>query len=168
MLKKNSPSGGGLHPVEAFVLAQRVDGLAPGLYHYQCVDHSLEPMQPLREADASTLAHELVAGQPWFANAPVLVLMAARFDRTFWKYPNHAKAWKVVQLDAGHLSQNFSLGATDLGYGAFVTAAINDACAERAFGLDGVRSGAIAVCGFGRRATQGANVELDPLGKAVR
>jgi putative peptide maturation dehydrogenase len=168
MLKKNSPSGGGLHPVEAFVLAQRVDGIATGLHHYQCVDHALEPMQLLQEAEASAFAHELVAGQPWFANAPVLVLMAARFDRTFWKYPNHAKAWKVVQLDAGHLSQNFYLSATDLGYGAFVTAAINDACAERAFGLDGVRTGPIAVCGFGKRAAQGDNVELDPLGKAVR
>jgi len=28
-LKKNSPSGGGLHPVEAFVLVQRVDDLGP-------------------------------------------------------------------------------------------------------------------------------------------
>jgi putative peptide maturation dehydrogenase len=168
MLKKNSPSGGGLHPVEAFVLAQRVDGIAPGLYHYQCVDHALEPMRPLREAEAATLAHELVAGQPWFANAPVLVLMAARFDRSFWKYPDHAKAWKVIQLDAGHLSQNFYLSATERGYGAFVTAAINDACAERCFELDGTTIGAVAVCGFGRRAANGDNVELDPLGKAVR
>jgi putative peptide maturation dehydrogenase len=168
MLKKNSPSGGGLHPVEAYVLAQRVDGLAAGLYHYQCVDHALEPMQALTPTEAAKLAHELVAGQPWFANAPVLVLMAARFERTFWKYPDHAKAWKVIQLDAGHLSQNFYLSATDLGYGAFVTAAINDACAERAFELDGIRRGAVAVCGFGKRAAQGDHVEFDPLGKAVR
>lgn len=168
MLKKNSPSGGSLHPVEAYVLTQRVDGIAPGLHHYQCVEHALEPMQLLGAAEASQLAHELVAGQPWFANAPVLVLMAARFDRTFWKYPDHAKAWKVIQLDAGHLSQNFYLSATDLGYGAFVTAAINDACAERVFELDGVCTGAVAVCGFGKRAAQGDNVEFDPLGKAVR
>jgi putative peptide maturation dehydrogenase len=168
MLKKNSPSGGGLHPVEAYVLAQRVDGLATGLYHYQCLDHALEPMHRLDATGASKLAHELVAGQSWFANAPVLVLMAARFDRSFWKYPDHAKAWKVIQLDAGHLSQNFYLSATDLGYGAFITAAINDACAERAFGLDGTTSGAVAVCGFGKRAPQGGNVEFDPLGKAVR
>ena len=168
MLKKNSPSGGGLHPIEAFALARRVDGIAPGLYHYHCTDHALEPLRGLSRDEAADAERELVAGQSWFANAPVLVLMAARYERTFWKYRNHAKAWKVIQLDAGHLSQNLYLSATELGYGAFITAAINDACAERLFGLDGITTGAIAVCGFGKRAPSGDNIEFDPLGKAVR
>jgi putative peptide maturation dehydrogenase len=168
MLKKNSPSGGGLHPIEAYVLAQRVEGLAPGLYHYECIGHVLEALASPPEADLAASAHELVAGQSWFANAPVLILMAARFHRTFWKYPNHAKAWKVVQLDAGHLSQNLYLTATELGYGAFITGAINDRCAERLFELDGIANGAVAVCGFGKRAAETMHVEFDPLGKAVR
>ena len=167
-LKKNSPSGGGLHPIEAFVLVQRVEGLVPGLYHYHSTGHAL---QVLREVDAESiapLAAELVAGQHWFATAPVLVLMAARFGRNFWKYRNHAKAWRVIQLDAGHLSQNLYLTATELGYGAFVTGAINDECAERLFELDGLATGAIAVCGFGRRIAPAVTVEFDPLGLAVR
>jgi putative peptide maturation dehydrogenase len=169
MLKKNSPSGGGLHPIEAYLLVQRVEGLTPGLYHYLCDAHALEPLREFASAqEGAALAHELVAGQAWFANAPALVLMAARFQRTFWKYQAHAKAWKVIQLDAGHLSQNWYLSATELGLGAFITAAINDRCAERAFGLDGLSVGAVAVCGIGRRAEQGANVEFDPQGKAVR
>jgi len=168
MLKKNSPSGGGLHPIEAYVFASRVDGLAPGVYHYQCLEHALEPMASPSPEQLSATAHELVAGQTWFANAPVLILMAARFQRNFWKYRGHPKAWKVIQLDAGHLSQNLYLSATELGYGAFITGAINDKCAERLFGLDGISTGAIAVCGFGKRAATGDNVEFDPLGKAVR
>jgi putative peptide maturation dehydrogenase len=167
-LKKNSPSGGGLHPVEAFVLVQCVEGLAPGLYHYHSTAHALEPMRALPVAEAATLAQELVAGQTWFANAPLLVLMAARFQRNFWKYRNHSKAWRVIQLDAGHLSQNFYLSATEFGYGAFITGAINDDVAERAFELDGISVGALAVCGLGRRAAELKTVELDPLGKAVR
>lgn len=167
-LKKNSPSGGGLHPIEAYVLVQDVAALAPGVYHYQCVQHALEPMQLLSAEQVAPLANELVAGQSWFANAPVLVLMAARFQRNFWKYRQHAKAWRVILLDAGHLSQNFQLAATDLGYGAFITAAINDACAERLFELDGISTGAIAVCGFGRRSASVVNMEFDPLGMAVR
>ena len=168
MLKKNSPSGGGLHPIEAYLLVRRVEGLAPGLYHYQCVEHALESMRALEDDEAAELAHELVAGQSWFAGAPVLVLMAARFDRNHWKYPNHPKAWKVIQLDAGHLSQNLYLSATELGHGAFITGAINDARAEELFELDGITTGAVAVCGFGKRDPQGGNVEFDPLGKAVR
>jgi putative peptide maturation dehydrogenase len=168
MLKKNSPSGGGLHPIEAFVFAQRVEGLAPGLYHYHCMDHVLEPVPGPALEELGATAHELVAGQAWFADAPVMLLMAARFQRNFWKYRNHPKAWKVIQLDAGHLSQNLYLSATELGYGAFVTGAINDRCAERLFGLDGISTGAVAVFGFGKRASESVNVEFDPLGKAVR
>ena len=140
-LKKNSPSGGGLHPIEAYLLVQRVDGLEPGLYHYQSVAHALEPMR-LHDADAlAGIAHELVAGQSWFANSPVHILMAARFQRNFWKYRKHPKAWRVIQLDAGHLSQNLYLSATELGYGAFITGAINDECAERLFELDAMQTG---------------------------
>lgn len=167
-LKKNSPSGGGLHPIEAFLLVQRVEGLAPGLYHYHSTAHALEPMQILSAESVAPMAHELVAGQAWFANAPVHILMAARFKRNYWKYRNHAKAWRVIQLDAGHLSQNLYLSATEFGYGAFVTGAINDECAERLFEFDGLGTGAIAVCGFGRRANELVTTEFDPLGKAVR
>ena len=168
MLKKNSPSGGSLHPVEAYLLVQDVRGLEPGLYHYQCVEHVLEPLRAMDRGEAAAAAHELVAGQRWFVDAPVLLLLAARFRRTYWKYPQHTKAWRVIHLDAGHLSQNLYLAATEMGYGAFITAAINDACAERLFGLDGIGEGAIAVCGFGRRAAQATHIEFDPLGKAVR
>ncbi len=167
-LKKNSPSGGGLHPIEAFVLVQRVEGLAPGLYHYHSTGHALQVLRELDAKSIAPLAAELVAGQHWFANAPVLVLMAARFGRNFWKYRNHAKAWRVIQLDAGHLSQNLCITATELGHGAFVTGAINDECAERLFELDGLATGAIAVCGFGRRISPAVTVEFDPLGTAVR
>lgn len=168
VLKKHSPSGGGLHPIEAYLLVQRVQGLTPGLYHYQPLAHALEPLPLPADADLPSLAHELVAGQPWFAQAPVQVVLAARFDRSFWKYRNHAKAWRVLQLDAGHLSQTLALSATEQGLGAFITAALNDECAERLFGLDPLRCGAVAVCGFGARgAGQQAN-ELDPLGRVRR
>ena len=39
---KTSPSGGSMHPVEAYVLARNVDGLAAGFYHYSAADHRLE------------------------------------------------------------------------------------------------------------------------------
>ncbi len=167
-LKKNSPSGGGLHPIEAYLLVQRVEGLAPGLYHYHGIAHALVPLRAMPAGEMAAQAHALVAGQAWFANAPVLVLMAARFQRNFWKYRNHSKAWRVVQLDAGHLSQNLYLSATELGYGAFVTGAINDECAEQLFELDGLATGAIAVCGFGTRAAEVVTTEFDPMGKVMR
>lgn len=161
-LKKTSPSGGGLHPLEAWVLARRVEGVAPGLYHYHCAAHALEPVAPLDDAQAAALAHAFVAGQPWFAEAPVLVAMTARFWRHQWKYRNHAKAYRVLHLEAGHFSQTLFLAAGELGLGAYITAALNEHAIERAFGLDGLQDGPLAVCGFGARAAEMATFELDP------
>jgi hypothetical protein len=36
------PSSGNLHPTETWVISYWVEGLADGLYHYQCRDHTVE------------------------------------------------------------------------------------------------------------------------------
>ena len=160
VLKKTSPSGGGLHPTEAYVIVQRVEGIAPGLYHYRAGDHALQPLPPV--GDLARLAWVAVAGQQWFADAHVLVALAPRFARSFWKYRHHPKAYRVAILDIGHLSQTLLLSATELGLGACITAAINEVDIERAFGLTSYVDGPLAVCGFGLRADTMATSELDP------
>jgi putative peptide maturation dehydrogenase len=160
VLKKTSPSGGALHPTEAYLIVQRVDGIAPGLYHYRAGDHALQPLPPVE--DLARFAWLAVAGQQWFADAHVLVVLAPRFARNFWKYRNHAKAYRVTILDVGHLSQTLLLGATECGLGAFITAAINEVDIERAFGLTAYVDGPLAVCGFGIRADSMTTSELDP------
>jgi putative peptide maturation dehydrogenase len=162
-LRKSSPAGGGLHVVECYLLVQRVEGLAPGLYHYLATEHALEPLKPLDPAEATAMAQAFVGGQHWFRDAPVMAIMTARFDRLFWKYRGHAKAWRVAHLDTGHLSQTMYLSAADLGLGAFVTAAINDSDIERALALPPLREAALAVVGFGPRAATVVNGELDQL-----
>ncbi len=167
ILKKTSPSGGGLHATEAYLLVQGVEGIAAGLYHYHCGDHALEPL-PCAADDAPSLhalAQRCVAGQHWFADAHVLVMLTPRFARSFWKYRNHAKAYRALILDVGHLSQTLYLTATELGLGAFVTSAINEVDIEAAFGLDPLEESPLAVCGFGWRAAEKATVEFDPLHK---
>ena len=162
-LKKNSPSGGGLHPVEAYLLVRNVEGLEGGLYHYDPLAHALgrlaEPATPL-----DALALQAVAGQTWFAEAHVLAIMAPRYGRNFWKYRQHAKAYRAVLLEAGHLSQTLYLSATEAGLAAYVTCAINESCLDEALGLDPMNEGVLAVCGFGWRGETMETMELDPLG----
>lgn len=162
MLKKTSPSGGSLHPIEAYLLVQRVAGVAPGLYHYHPLNHVLEPITALSETAARELALSFVAQQDWFANAPLLVVLAARVGRTFWKYRNHAKAYRVLLLDAGHLSQTFYLLATESGLPAFVTAGINEANIEQAFGFEPASDAVLAVCGCGAATGQPGMAEFRP------
>ncbi|HVF34416.1 MAG TPA: putative peptide maturation dehydrogenase [Candidatus Saccharimonadia bacterium] len=164
-LKKNTPSGGGLHPVEAYLIVRRIEGLAAGLYHYHPVAHALEPVEA-GSAPIDALATTAVAGQAFLADADVLVVLAARFERCFWKYRNHAKAYRVILLEAGCIVQTLYLACAERGIGAFVTAAINEVELEAAFGLDPLEQGVIAVCGFGRRADAMTTAEFDPLARA--
>ena len=145
------------------MLVQRAEGLDPGLYHYLALEHALECLRPLSADMATELAHVFVAGQSWFAPAPVMVIMTARFDRLFWKYRNHSKAWRVAQLDVGHLSQTLYLSAADLGLGAFVTCAINDIDIEQALDLEPLSEGVVAISGFGPRSAANTTLELNEL-----
>jgi putative peptide maturation dehydrogenase len=164
LLKKGVPSAGSLHPTEAYLLVQRVEGVAPGLYHYHPVQHALEPLRDLRPDETEALAYRLVAGQIYFVTTPVMVIPTVRFRRNFWKYRHHAKAYRATLLDIGHLSQTLYLAATELGLGAFITAAINEVDVEESFGLNPLEEGPLAICGFGHRGSERNEVEFDPLG----
>lgn len=148
-LKKSSPSGGALHPIEAYPLVLNISGLPSGMYHYNVGNHSLEVIEEIDEANARKRAMEFASGQDWISHAHAVFVMVARFDRFFWKYRNNSKAYKVLFLDAGHLSQTFYLLCTEFGVGPFFTAAINDAVIDKHLDLDGIRDGAVAICGCG-------------------
>lgn len=148
-LKKTSPSGGSLHPIEVYPLIINVAGIDPGLYHYSVKDHSLELLEILEVDSARQLADQFTAGQKYPQWASALFIMTARFYRNYWKYRSHTKAYKVVCMDAAHLSQTFYLVCADLGLGAFVTAAINDANIEERLHIDSVSEGVIAISGCG-------------------
>lgn len=163
VIKRGVASAGGLHPVEAYLLVQRVEGLAPGLYHYHPVEHALQPLQTLGADPARDLAARFVAQQHWFADAAVMAVLVARFARNHWKYRRHAKSYRAMVLDAGHLSHQQYLVATELGLGAFITAAINEGDVEDAFGLDPMEEGVLAVTGFGYRGATMQTLEFDPL-----
>jgi putative peptide maturation dehydrogenase len=154
-LKRTSPSGGGLHPVEAYPLVADVEGVGPGLYHYRARDHALEPIETLESSEAArALATDFMCGQAYFGSAHVTFVLTARFERSHWKYRNHDKAYPAMLMDAAHLSQTLYLVATSLELGAFVTAAVNGANIEERLRLDGYSEGVLAVAGCGPSAAE--------------
>lgn len=163
LLKKGVPSAGALHATEAYLLIRGVEGISPGLHHYHPVDHALEPIREMTPDEVSRTARIFVGVQPYFVDAQVFVVPVSRFYRNFWKYGNHAKAYRALILDIGHLSQAMYLAATELGLAAFITAAVNEVDIEETFGLDPLEEGPMAVCGFGIRAGERNEIEFDPL-----
>ncbi|WP_372392279.1 putative peptide maturation dehydrogenase [Xanthomonas sp. NCPPB 3582] len=148
-IKRTSPSGGSLHPIEAYPLVMNVEGLKPGLYHYESSRHHLNYLKPMSLEEARRTAKILVIGQTYFSDAAALVFHVARLDRHHWKYRNHPKAYRAVTLDSGHLSQTFYLLGSHLGLGTFYTAAINDANLEELLCLDNLKSMVVGANGVG-------------------
>jgi putative peptide maturation dehydrogenase len=161
LIKRTSPSGGGLHPTEVYAIVTNVDGVAPGLYHYSVLDHALGLLRPLDAPSARALASSFMAGQTYFGDAQVSFILTARFYRNQWKYRRHHKAYAVMLMDAAHLSQTLYLVSSDLGLGAFVTVSINARDIEAELGLDGVGEGVVAMAGCGVRAAGESPLEPD-------
>jgi SagB-type dehydrogenase family enzyme len=145
LLEKTSPSGGARHPGEVYLMALRVEGLRAGLYHYQPATHQLQMISTDTSREKAWL---YCARQHFVRNAAALFLMTAVFPRTMWKY-HHARAYRVVLLDAGHLCQTFCLVATWLGLAPFCTAALKDTLIERDLGIDGIRESVLYIAGVG-------------------
>jgi SagB-type dehydrogenase family enzyme len=148
MLRKTSASGGARHPIEVYLMALRVRGLRPGLYHYHPYGHHLTLIKGDVTPEKAWL---YCARQHYVKKAAALFIMTAVFERTMWKY-RHPRAYRTVLLDAGHLGQTFYLVATWLGLAPFCTAALKDTLIDTDLGLDGISESVIYVSGFGGAA----------------
>jgi SagB-type dehydrogenase family enzyme len=148
---KTSPSGGARHPAEVYVAALDVDGLTPGLYHYNHVDHTLEQ---LRTGDLRDEVLRNTLGQEHVGNACAVCFMTSVFPRSTYKY-HTPRAYRVVTLDNGHVGQTFCLVATWLGLAPFTTAAVADTAIEKALGIDGVTESIMYVAGVGMPVEKG-------------
>lgn len=161
---RTSPSGGSLHPIEAYLLVRNVRGLRPGLYHYDGAAHCLDP---LRAGATSRQVVRYLEGQWWFGGASFVVFMTAVFARTQWKY-DYPRAYRAVLMEAGHFCQTFCLTATWLGLGPFCTIAFKDSSIERLLGVDGVSESVLYAAGAGTRPRDESQAHLATMGVRIR
>jgi oxazoline/thiazoline dehydrogenase len=103
------PSGGAMHELELYLTISRCDGIAPGLYHYDPLGHTLEHLADPDAAQQALLADGIGAAG---LSAPpdVLITFAARFQRVSWKY--QSMAYAVILKNVGVLYQQMYLVAT--------------------------------------------------------
>ncbi|HEV2102565.1 MAG TPA: SagB family peptide dehydrogenase [Candidatus Acidoferrum sp.] len=145
--QKTSPSGGALHPAEAYLHVQKVRGIPRGIYHYDAVGHQL---QKIRRGASPAEIQKMLAGQWWFREAAIVVFLTAIFHRTQWKY-DYPRAYRAVLAEAGHLCQTFCLTATWLGLAPFCTMAFADTRIEKALKVDGVSESVLYIMGAGTK-----------------
>ncbi len=127
-----APSAGALFPYEVYVLAHRVQVLAPGAYHYDPRDHSLTLM---RTGSLARRLFHIGLEQEHLAAAAAVFALSAVVDRVRAKYGE--RGWRYIYMEAGHISQNIYLQATSLGLGSVVVGAFLDDDMNALLGLDG-------------------------------
>ena len=128
--RRTAPSAGALRPLEVYLLAGSVDGLAPGLYRYRPPGHELVM---LRDEDLRAALAAAALGQEQVEDAPAVIVIAAVVERTAVKYGQ--RALRYVHMEVGAAAENVYLQAEALGLGTVFVGAFSDARVGQVLGL---------------------------------
>jgi SagB-type dehydrogenase family enzyme len=119
---RTAPSAGALYPLELYVVAGNVQGLAAGVYHYYPGQHRL--VNTTRGDLRKSLAQSALQ-QPWVEHAPAVLIISAVFERTMQKYGK--RGVRYAHIEAGSVAQNVYLQAQALHLGTVIVGAFDDA-----------------------------------------
>lgn len=132
------PSGGALYPLDVYVVALHVEGLAHDLYHYDPLRHALELLH--RDAIGDQLRNLSVYPE-LVEPAAAIVLVAAMFWRSRFKYG--LRGYRFALLEAGHLGQNLLLAAAAFDLAAVPIGGFYDARVDKLLQIDGVNESVV-------------------------
>lgn len=141
------PSGGCRHPIETYLLINRIDGISPGLYHFQPFEHDLCFIREI--PNQSEQIKNMCLGKVFCADAPVLFVWTAIPYRTEWRFGSVSP--KLIAQDSGHICQNLYLAAESIGCGTCAVGAYHQHHADRLIGLDGINEFVIYVAPVGKQ-----------------
>lgn len=118
---RTTPSAGAAFPLELYLAAGKVNGLAQGLYRYRAAQHKLIQIgnKDLR-ADLAGAA----PGQEWMKGSAIIIVIAAVYDRATRKYGQ--RGIRYAHMEVGHAAQNVYLQAASLNLGTTLVGAFDD------------------------------------------
>jgi len=143
---RTAPSAGALHPIDTYLVVNRVEGLEPGIYFFDVVEFSLVLK---RKGDFSGSIAQAALNQDMARTAAVVFVWVAVIQRSRQKY--RQRAYRYIYLDCGHIAQNLYLAATALDLGCCGIAAIFDDEVNDLVGVDGQEETAIYLAMVGKK-----------------
>lgn len=117
---RNYPSGGGLYPIETYVIASNIEECGSGAFHYNPSAHALEKLWNL--PDGYNIK-DLVR-KPDHLIPSLIIVFSAVWKRSSAKYGDFV--YGLALLEAGHMSENVLLAATALNLDARPMAGFDD------------------------------------------
>lgn len=154
-----APSAGALYPIEIYVAAGEVDGLAAGIYHFSPGDLEL---RGLRRGDWCAAVAHAAAMRRSLLEARAVIVLSAIFWRSAWKY--RARAYRYCFWDGGTVVANMLAAAYAEKLPAEIVTAFVDSEVGRLVGIDGDREGLVCLVALGRTTrAPGPQREVSPL-----
>ncbi|MDF5757589.1 SagB family peptide dehydrogenase [Spongiactinospora sp. TRM90649] len=140
------PSAGAVHELEYYLVSRACAGLVPGLYRYEPAEHALTPIDADLRRPAAAIE---VARTGIGAVSPpqALIVLAARFTRSGWKYEGIART--LTLMNAGVALHAVHLCATAMGLGACAVGAGDSALFAEMTGLDPLAESSVAEIAVG-------------------
>jgi len=129
--RRTAPSAGATYPLEVYLVAGKVEGLEPGIYHYLPGEHGLELVATGDRREDLAAA---CLGQQSVARAAVSLVFGAEFGRTAKRYGKRAE--RYVYLEAGHAAENVCLESVALGLGTVCVGAFEDSAVKKVAGMN--------------------------------
>ena len=123
---RTAPSAGALYPMEVYLVVGVVEGLAPGVYRYRPLEHSL---LALSQGDKRQALATAALGQSCISNGAISLILTGVVERTARKY--RGRALRYVHIEAGHVGQNIYLQAAALELGTVTVGAFDDAAVQQ-------------------------------------
>lgn len=108
------PSDGSVEELELYPIVRHVDGLAPGMYHYDSSDHVL---RLVADPDSPAVQRLLATASVSLADEPQLVLLLAARSGHVTRNDGQV-AYADILKHVGAVTQTVSLIATAMGLGA--------------------------------------------------
>jgi SagB-type dehydrogenase family enzyme len=127
---RTAPSAGALYPLEIYLAAGNVEGLAPDVYKYEPEENKLTLV---KDGDIRTDLAAASLGQKCIADGAIDIVIAAVYERTTAKYGSRGE--RYVHIEVGHAAQNICLQATALGLGLVTVGAFDDARVAKIIGM---------------------------------
>jgi SagB-type dehydrogenase family enzyme len=141
---RTAPSAGALYPLEIYVIAGSISGLAKGIYKYRPQEHGLVKVA---DSDARRELSRAALEQESVRDAPAVLVFSAVIERTAIKY--RTRAARYVYMEAGHAAQNVFLQAAALNLGTVTVGAFYDEDVKKVIGMD-ARESALYIMPVGR------------------
>ncbi|AFK21130.1 SagB/ThcOx family dehydrogenase (plasmid) [Haloferax mediterranei ATCC 33500] len=122
---------GKLYHIDLYAVTGAVDGLDPGVYHF---DPESESFDVLRAGDYRGVLAQMTDDLPAVANAPVTFIATSQWWRNAWKYRD--RTYRHAFWDSGTILANLLAVASALGYRSVVVSGFADKPVTRLLGID--------------------------------